>query len=74
MNSGDKTSLIVADFFKGYEKKPVYTFSEVKNGKIVLKEKEIQFTPSEKGFGSFLISVKDADGDTMSRTINFFVK
>lgn len=74
VNSGEKVVLTAADFFKGYEKKPVYTFSEVKNGKVVLKGKEIQFTASEKGFGSFIISVKDADGDTMSRTINFFVK
>lgn len=74
VNSGEKVVLTAADFFKGYEKKPVYTFSEVKNGKVVLKGKEIQFTASEKGFSSFIISVKDADGDTMSRTINFFVK
>ncbi|WP_304200662.1 polysaccharide lyase family 1 protein [Flavobacterium alvei] len=74
VKSGENTSLIVADFFKGYEKKPVYSFSEVKNGKVVLKGKEIQFTTSEKGFGSFVISVKDADGDTMSRAINFFAK
>ena len=74
VNSGEKTSLTVADFFKGYEKKPVYTFSEVKNGKVVLKGKEIQFTSSEKGLASFVITVKDSEGDTMSRTINFFVK
>ncbi|POY39484.1 pectate lyase [Flavobacterium alvei] len=74
VNASEKTSLIVVDFFKGYEKKPVYTFSEVKNGKVVLKGKEIQFTAGSKGFGSFVIAVKDADGDSMSRTINFFVK
>ncbi len=74
VKSAEKTSLTVADFFKGYEKKPVYTFSEVKNGKVVLKGKEVQFTPSGKGFGSFIISVKDSEGDSMSRTIHFFVK
>lgn len=74
VSSGEKTSLTVADFFKGYEKKPVYTFSEVKNGKVVLKGKEVQFTPSGKGLASFVITVKDSDGDSMSRTINFFVK
>lgn len=74
LNSGEKTNLIAADFFKGYEKKPVYTFSEVKNGKAVLKGKEVQFTASEKGFGSFVITVKDSEGDSMSRTIHFFVK
>ena len=74
INSGGKVTLSAVDYFKGYEKKPVYTFSDVKNGKVVLKGKEIQFTASEKGFASFTITVKDSDGDSMSRTINFFVK
>ena len=74
MNLGEKKTLNVADYFKGYEKKPVYTFSDLKNGKAVLKGKEIQFTTLEKGFASFVLTVKDADGDSMSRTINFFVK
>jgi hypothetical protein len=74
VNSGDKKVLNAGDFFKGYENKPVYTFSDLKNGKVVLKGKEIQFTTVEKGFSSFVLTVKDADGDSMSRTINFFVK
>ncbi len=74
VNSGDKKVLTAADFFKGYENKPVYTFSNLKNGNVVLKGKEIQFTAVEKGFASFVITVKDADGDTMSRTVNFLVK
>ncbi|RXM48717.1 polysaccharide lyase family 1 protein [Flavobacterium sp. YO12] len=74
VNSGDKKTLSAADYFKGYENKPVYTFSDLKNGKVVLKGKEIQFTAVEKGFASFVVTVKDADGDSMSRTINFFIK
>ncbi|PWB26241.1 T9SS C-terminal target domain-containing protein [Flavobacterium sp. HTF] len=74
VNSGEKKVLDVTDYFKGYENKPVYTFSDLKNGKVVLKGKEIQFTAIEKGFASFVLAVKDADGDSMSRTINFFVK
>lgn len=74
MNSGEKKTLNAAAYFKGYENKPVYTFSDLKNGKVVLKGKEIQFTAVEKGFASFVLTVKDADGDSMSRTINFFVK
>lgn len=74
INADGKLTLDTKDYFKGYEKKPVYTFSEVKNGKVVLKGKEIQFTASEKGFGSFVITVKDAEGDSMSRIINVFVK
>ncbi|MET3026960.1 T9SS C-terminal target domain-containing protein [Flavobacterium sp. UW10123] len=74
INLKDKKVLNVADYFKGFENKPAYTFSEVKNGKASLKGKEIQFTASDKGFASFVVTVKDADGDSMSRTINFFVK
>jgi len=74
VNAGEKLNFSVADYFKGYEKKPAYAFSEVNNGKAVLKGKEIEFTASQKGFASLVISVKDADGDTMNRTINFFVK
>ena len=74
VNSGDKKVLNATDFFKGYENKPVYTFSDLKNGKVVLQGKEIQFTAIEKGLASFILTVKDADGDSMNRTINFFVK
>lgn len=74
VNTGDKKVLNATDFFKGYENKPVYTFSDLKNGKVVLQGKEIQFTAVEKGLASFVLTIKDADGDSMSRTINFFVK
>ncbi|WP_149206889.1 pectate lyase family protein [Flavobacterium johnsoniae] len=74
INLKDKKTLSAADYFKGYENKPVYTFSDLKNGKVVLKGKEIQFTTVEKGFASFVLTVKDAEGDSMSRTINFFIK
>ncbi len=74
VNSGEKTSLTVADFFKGYEKKPVYTFSNVTNGKAVLKGSTIELTDSKKGLASFKITVTDKDGDTMSRIVNVFVK
>ncbi|WDF57827.1 T9SS C-terminal target domain-containing protein [Flavobacterium sp. KACC 22758] len=74
INLKDKKVLNASDHFKGYENKPAYTFSDLKNGKVVLKGKEIQFTTVEKGFASFVLTVKDADGDSMSRTINFFVK
>ncbi|WP_264535201.1 polysaccharide lyase family 1 protein [Flavobacterium sp. N1736] len=74
INSGEKKELSAADYFKGYEKTPVYTFSDLKNGQVVLKGKDIQFTAIEKGFASVVITVKDADGDSMSRVINFFVK
>jgi hypothetical protein len=72
--AGEKTVFSAQDYFKGYEKNPVYTFSAIKNGKVTSKGKEVQFTPVQKGFASCIISVKDAEGDTMSRKINFLVK
>ncbi|KQO20596.1 pectate lyase [Flavobacterium sp. Leaf82] len=73
VNSGEKKLLSAEDYFKGYENKQVYTFSDLKNGKVVLKGKDIEFTAIELGLASFILTVKDADGDSMSRTINFFV-
>lgn len=74
VKSGEKNDLNATDYFKGYESKPVYFFSDLKNGKVVLKGNEIQFTAIESGFASFTLTAKDSDGDSMSRTINFFVK
>ncbi|GGF06711.1 pectate lyase family protein [Flavobacterium limi] len=74
VKSGEQTVLNAADYFKGYEASPVFTFSDLTNGRVVLKGKEVQFRPIEPGLASFVLTVKDADGDTMSRTINFLVK
>ncbi|TDO77266.1 hypothetical protein EV143_10426 [Flavobacterium chryseum] len=74
INSGEKKELSAVDYFKGYENKPVYTFSDVKNGKVIVKGNAIEFNTVAKGLASFVITVKDADGDSMSRTINFFIK
>ncbi|MBF4517807.1 T9SS C-terminal target domain-containing protein [Flavobacterium sp. ANB] len=74
INAGEKKELSAIDYFKGYENKPVYSFSEVKNGKVTVKGNTIEFNTTGKGLASFVITVKDADGDSMSRKINFFVK
>ncbi|RUT68319.1 T9SS C-terminal target domain-containing protein [Flavobacterium cupreum] len=74
VNSGAQLKISATDFFKGYENKPVYTFSDLKNGKVVLKGADVEFTAIEPGFASFVLAVKDADGDSMSRTIHLFVK
>jgi hypothetical protein len=74
INSGEKLNLDAKDYFKGYEKKPVYTFSDVANGKVDAKGSAIEFTATKKGLASFKITVTDKDGDTMTRVINVFVK
>ena len=74
INSGEKLALEANDYFKGYEKKPVYTFSDVVNGKVTAKGSTIEFTAVQKGLASFKITVTDKEGDTMTRTVNVFVK
>ena len=74
VNAGEKLNFSVVDYFKGYEKKPIYSYNDVVNGNVVLKRKEIEFSSDSKGFSSFVIKVQDADGDSMSRVINVFVK
>jgi hypothetical protein len=74
INSGGKLALDAKDYFKGYEKKPVYTFSDVVNGKVTVKGSVTEFTATQKGLASFKITVADKDGDTMTRIINVFVK
>ncbi|MFI1745635.1 pectate lyase family protein [Thalassobellus sediminis] len=62
------------NYFKGYEKNPVYSFLDEKNCNVSIEDRTIQFKAIEKGLASFKITVKDADGDSMSRIINLFVK
>lgn len=64
----------IVNYFKGYEKSPVYGFSEVKNGEVSMKDGIIRFKATQKGLASFNITVKDAEGDTMTRTINVYIK
>ncbi|WP_370479479.1 pectate lyase family protein [Tamlana flava] len=63
----------ISQYFKGYENKPVYSFSEVNNGEVKINEGNLKFQPSQKGLASFNINVKDAEGDGMARLINVLV-
>lgn len=72
--TGEIVEISLSKYFKGFENKPVYSFSNVKNGEVKLAAGNIKFNPSQKGLASFNISVKDAAGDTMTRLINVFIK
>ena len=74
INSGETIVLSMNDYFKGFEKKPIYSVSDIQNGSGFIKDKKILFTPVNKGIASLLLTVVDSDGDTMIRTINFYVK
>ncbi|MFD0990039.1 polysaccharide lyase family 1 protein [Mariniflexile jejuense] len=71
---GETLELSLANYFKGFEKKPVYNYSKVSNGKITLKRDKLQFKALKHGMASFEISVKDADNDSMTRLINVYIK
>lgn len=74
INENDMLDLHLVNYFKGFEKQPKYSFSNVKNGKVSVKENTLQFKAISTGMCSFEIKVIDAEGHTMVRTINVFVK
>ncbi|WP_308991001.1 T9SS C-terminal target domain-containing protein [Mariniflexile litorale] len=74
INLGEHIELDLIDYFMGYELNPEYSVSIVENGKVALNKEKLQFKTDKKGLASFVIKVKDAEGDSMSRTINVYVK
>ena len=60
--------------FVGYSKTtPTYSFSSVVNGTVAISGSTATFTASKCGFASFNLTVKDAAGATMTKTIGVFV-
>ncbi|MEY4433398.1 MAG: hypothetical protein RLZZ44_1532 [Bacteroidota bacterium] len=74
LSNDEPVVLELNDFFKGFEKRPVYSISNIQNGNVVIVDKKIQFTPLNKGLASVVVKVVDAAGDTMTRTLNFYIK
>lgn len=74
INSDEQMELALQDYFKGFDKRPVFAVAQIINGNGVVKGKQLQFTPLQKGIASVVITVVDADGDSMRRTFNFYIK
>ncbi|MFL1012165.1 pectate lyase family protein [Flavisericum labens] len=74
ISNNETLTFDVAQYFKGYDNNPVYSFSVVNNGEVKLNGNNLAFQPSQKGLASFNITVKDASGDSMIRLINVFIK
>ena len=74
INASETLKVDVENLFKGYTTKPKYSVATVINGSASIVKKEIQFKSSLKGFASVEVKVVDADGESMSRVINVFVK
>ncbi|MBN2341642.1 MAG: T9SS C-terminal target domain-containing protein [Deltaproteobacteria bacterium] len=63
----DATSL-----FGGFTDAPVYTVTNISGGTAMVEETQITFTPASCGFAAFDATVTDADGTTLTRTINVY--
>lgn len=74
INKNETLELDLENLFKGYTKKPKYAIVKVDNGAASIAKKEIQFTATNNGFATVEVQVQDADGDSMNRVINVFVK
>jgi len=69
--AGQPTTIDLKVWTKGYQDKPVYSVSEEINAKVTVKENgEVQVIAAKPGLASFGFTVKDAKGDTFSRTVN----
>ncbi len=55
---------------RGYTNQPVFTVEDRENGQVEINDDKAVFTPNQKGLSSFKFTVKDASGDTMTRTVN----
>lgn len=69
---GSSTSVSLVDLFRGYTEAPSYAVDNVINGSVDIAGEAAVFTPTECGLGSFDLTVTDASGDSMTRTIGVF--
>lgn len=69
---GSSISVSLRDLFRGYTEAPSYTVGNVVNGSVDLSGEQAVFTPTECGLGSFDLTVTDASGDSMTRTVGVF--
>lgn len=68
---GEKIVINLRTLSRGYIDHPDYSVSDVVNGHIDLQPDGIVlFTPDRKGLASFIFTVKDAQGSTMTRKVN----
>jgi hypothetical protein len=75
MGSKSDSIIDLKAYTKGYEKSPVYTIKSVIYGtaEVLNTGSEMKFTGKSVGLGEVIFEVKDADGSSMQRKINFLV-
>ncbi len=57
----------------GYSNAPVYRINSVKNGQVKVVDDRAIFKSENKGLASFLFTVTDKSGDSMTRKVNILV-
>ncbi|ATC63360.1 pectate lyase [Nibricoccus aquaticus] len=79
--AGQPTELpfsILSNLTAGFTDKPVFTVASAKNGELVILPdgKAARFTPAPgfTGLASFTFTVTDAEGDSLTRTVNLLVQ
>lgn len=72
VTTGSQT-INLSQLFRGYTSSPTYTTSAIVNGTVTIANGSATFTANQCGFASFNITVKDANGATMTKSIGLFV-
>ncbi len=68
--TGDPLTINLQKLSRGFVDAPSYSVSNVVNGTHTLSGSLVTFTPTAEGLGSFDFTVTDAEGDSMTRTVN----
>jgi hypothetical protein len=69
---GNTVTVDLAALFRGFESSPTYAVTDEEGGTASVSGASVTFSPSGCGLGSFVVTVTDADGDSMSRPIGVF--
>ncbi len=69
----EELNIDLQKLFRGYTNNPAFTILKTLGGVGVIRGASVLFTASKCGLGSITLQVKDADGDTMTWTVNIFV-
>ncbi|WP_024462207.1 polysaccharide lyase family 1 protein [Marinimicrobium sp. LS-A18] len=73
IREGEAAELNLSDLFRGYTDEPAYSIISVSNGSVALENGTAVFTTEACGLAEIALSVEDADGHSMTRTVHVFV-
>ncbi len=62
----------LADMFYGYTNSPSYVVSDMVNASVIISDATATVTGTATGMASFILTVTDGDGDSMSKTVGVF--